>query len=569
MIEINNEGTYPCVEQLIENRVASRVHAKDATLYNFSPEAEECSAEFMGWTDLSSNPPTPISEIEKFAEEIRGSKIKHVVLLGQGGSTQAPMTLTKYNKMRGNKLDFRILDSDSPVRTRQIFATCPPEETLFIFSSKSGGTIEPRSQLAAIKDHYVPLLGKKMSHHLVAITDPGSPLENIAKTESWRHIFSGVPEVGGRFSAMSVFGLVPAALAGIDIRALVDAGAKTEKICSEDSTENPAIQLAAFLFDGFENGRDKFSFITPARGRVLGLWIEQLVAESLGKIGKGILPQVEANPLLLTRDPKDRSVVICKTALASKDAERDFDLAASYISPEIPTANCKVGTTEDLASQFVMWEYAVAMCGYLMQVSPFDQPDVASTKAAVLDILRDGIPDPNFVEEFTPRVPMGKVEVRQADCFSNCTTLRQTLHALFTSLEKGDYFALNAFVPFCGEGRREALSRIRLAVGRKLGNMSCIEVGPRYLHSTGQLQKGGVNDGVFLLISGNELDDIELPAMCEASSLGELAKAQAVGDMLTLASRGRRAVHLHLPDNSGITLQNLANIICNIMDDIA
>lgn len=213
-----------------------------------------------------------------------------------------------------------------------------------------------------------------------------------------------------------------------------------------------------------------------------------------------------------------------------------------------------------------MWEYAIAMCGYLMKVCPFDQPDVAATKSNVLEILQAGMPEPDFVEDFLGDIQMGEAEVRLAPCFKDQRTVRDALRALLASIKPGDYFALNAFLPFTGEGRREALESIRHGVAAKRGVVSCLEVGPRYLHSTGQLQKGGPNCGVFLVLSADELKDI--PLREEAESLGSLAKAQAVGDTVALTERDRRVVHLHLPDNSSVTLRLLAETIGELMEEL-
>lgn len=560
MITADMEKLYPSAKTLVKDHVASRVQAKDATLYDFSAEAENFAQNFMGWTDLASHPYNNIDEISDFADEMAAEGFESVVILGQGGSTQAPMTLTKYNKIDEHRMHVRVLDSDSPVRVREIFASCKPETTLFIMSSKSGGTIEPRMLLKAITDHYKPKLGDDFYNHMIAITDPGTKLEEIATEQGWRRIFYGLSTVGGRFSALSAFGLLPAALAGINIRKFMKHAAEAEKVCSEDAIDNPAINLAAFLYDNYLLGRDKFSFLTPKRGRVLGLWIEQLVAESLGKEGKGILPNIEIDTLLLTEDPGDRSVIMYETKTDLWDESRNFEMSLAYIDPNIPRQNYKIDSVEEVAEHFVMWEYATAMCGYLMEVCPFDQPDVQSTKTAVLEILADGIPEPDFVEEFVPGCVMGEIEVRVAPELGKCDTLFDALYTLFSSMQPADYFAMNCFLPFTGEGRREALEAIRHSAARHFNAVASLEVGPRYLHSTGQLQKGGPNEGVFLCISAGELKDISLPEGSEAPTLGTLAKAQAVGDMLTLASRGRRVVHLHLPDNSGVTLRMLSEV---------
>lgn len=565
MLTSDTEKLYPSAKTLVKECIASRIHAKDATVYDFSEDAQECAEQFMGWTDLASNPPYPLEKIQAFADEIIAAGLKTVVLIGQGGSTQAPMTITKYHKPDSSLVKFRTIDSDSPVRVRAMLAEIDPKTTLFIISSKSGGTIEPRLMLQAVRQALAEKMPEEeLVSHLVAITDPGSNLEKQAREEGWRAVFSGEPSVGGRFSALSVFGLLPAALVGIDLKSFVARGAEAERVCSEDAIDNPAIGLAAFLYDNYLAGRNKFSFLTQKRGRVLGLWIEQLVAESVGKQGEGILPNIEIDTLLLANDPGDRTVIMYQTRNDLWDERHNFEMSLSYINPTIPRANYKIDSVEDLPEHFVMWEYAIAMCGYLMKVCPFDQPDVAAAKAEVLEILREGHPEPDFVQDFFGDVNMGQAEVRLAPCFKDCTDIFGALRALLDSIQPGDYFALNAFLPFTGEGRREALEQIRHGVADRCGVASCLEVGPRYLHSTGQLQKGGPNSGVFLILSADELKDI--PLKQEAESLGTLAKAQAEGDLLTLASRGRRCIHLHLPDNSSVTIRALAAIIDSILD---
>ncbi len=568
MISGDMEKLYPSAKTLVKEHIASRIYHQDGSAFDFSDDAAACASSFMGWAQMGSHPQCDVRELMEFADAVVADGITHVVLLGQGGSTQAPMTITKYNKEDRNRVTFRTLDSDSPVRMRALFASCKARNTLFIVSSKSGGTIEPRMQLRAIRQHFEPELGDDFPKHLVAITDPDTELERLATEEGWRAIFRGEPTVGGRFSALSVFGLLPAALAGIHLDEFLAHACEAEKRCSEDAIDNPAINLAAFLFDNYCQGRNKFSFLTPKRGRVLGLWIEQLVAESLGKAGQGILPNIEVDTLLLTEDPGDRSVIMYQTATDLWDESRNFEMSLAYINPNIPRQNYRIKNVNELAEHFVMWEYAIAMCGYLMRVCPFDQPDVASTKAEVLRILSQGIPEPDYVETFTSDVDMGLVEVRQSHNLKARTHLRSTLYGLLDGIQPGDYFALNAFLPFTGEGRREALESIRHDVAEAFGVVSCLEVGPRYLHSTGQLQKGGPACGVFLLLSADELKDIQLPEGSQAPSLGSLAKAQAVGDALTLADRGRRMVHLHLPDNSAVTLRMLSSVIADVIGEV-
>ena len=555
---------YPSADTLVNEKVASRLRARDATVYDFDPHAQKEAEEFMGWVDLASNPPYPVSSIVEFAQEAIASGMRSVLLIGEGGSTQAPMTITKYNKEDSATVKFRVLDSDSPVRVRSIMTGLRPESTMVIVSSKSGTTVETRLMLKAVRAEMERVLPpEKVAKQLVAITDPGTELARMAIDEGWYALFLGEPSVGGRFSALSVFGLVPTALVGIDMKEFMEHAVHAERMCSEDSPENPAIRLAAFLYDNYQDGRDKFCFLAPKRGRVLGLWIEQLVAESLGKDGKGILPNIEIDPLVMTEDTGDRTAIMYKTKTDLWDERKNFEMSYSYMSPDIPRMEYSIENVCELAEHFVMWEYAIAMCGYLMQVCPFDQPDVSAAKNAVLDILKNGHSEPDFVQDSIGSLSMGQVEVRLSDALRGARSLEVALHALLDSVKPGDYFALNAFLPFAGEGRREALETIRHSVAAERGVASCLEIGPRYLHSTGQLQKGGPNNGVFLIVSAGELKDIPLEDAV-APSLAALAKAQAEGDLKVLNERGRRCMHVHLPDNSSIVLRQLGEVVHRI-----
>ena len=556
----------PTARELIAAKAASRLHAKDASLFDFSEEAQECAQEFMGWVDLASNPPYPIDAIQALADECVGHGVRTVLLLGQGGSSQAAMTLTKYNKVDSNRVIFKTLDSDSPVRLRQILSECNPQTTLVIVSSKSGSTIEPNEYLVAVRAEFGKVLSEEeLVKRLIAITDPDSSLAKQAYEENWRNVLYGEPSVGGRYSALSVFGLLPAALVGIRLDALMEEARIAEGMCSTDDLDNPAIQLATFLYDNYCNDRDKFSFLTPKRGRVLGLWIEQLVAESLGKDGKGILPNIEVDPLLLTKDPGDRGVIKYVTRNDSQDETVSFAKGLDYIDPAIPQLSYSVESAYDLVHHFIMWEYATAMCGYLMKVCPFDQPDVASAKKQVLDILAQGHPKPTFTQSSINGIKMGRFQVSVSECLMGHmhTRTRQMLERavqeLIASIQPGDFFSLLAFLPYTGEGRLEALEDIRNDVADKIGVPSCLEVGPRYLHSTGQLHKGGKNNGVFLILSADEMDDIKLDS--RAKSMGTLAKAQAAGDFITLSERGRRCLYINLPDNTGVTLRALEKVV--------
>ncbi len=478
------------------------------------------------------------------------------------------MTITKYHKPDSSLVRFRTLDSDSPVRVRGILSEIDPRTTLFIVSSKSGGTIEPRLALRAVRDALADQISdEEMVQHLVAITDPGSMLERQAREEGWAAVFSSAsPTVGGRFSAMSVFGLLPAALVGINLQEFMQHANEAERACSEDAIDNPAIGLASFLYDNYLQGRNKFSFLTQKRGRVLGLWIEQLVAESLGKDGQGILPNIEIDSLLLTNDPGDRSVIMYQTKTDLWDERKNFEMSLSYIDPTIRARELqdRLGGGAGRALRHVgVRRGHVRLPHEGVPIRPARR-GVGQGRGARHPARRPA--RAGLRAGLRRRRAHGRGGGAPSPCFKDCTDVRASLRALLVSIQPGDFFALNAFLPFTGEGRREALELIRHGVAEKRRVVSCLEVGPRYLHSTGQLQKGGPNDGVFLILSADELKDIPLSE--EAESLGSLAKAQASGDLVTLASRGRRCVHLHLPDNSGVTLRALAEVVCDILEEL-
>lgn len=581
MLNTDIEASCPSAKKLVKEQVASRISNRDATLFDFSEDSRVCAESYMGWADLATKPPFSIVDIQNFANKMVKQGLKTVVLIGQGGSTQAPMTITKYNKQDSNGVSFKTLDSVSPVRIRGILSSLEFETTLFIVSSKSGGTIEPRLILEAVRGEMrLKMDDKRIASRLVAITDPGTALEKQALEEGWLAVFQGEPSVGGRFSALSVFGLLPAAMVGLDLGKFIECAKDAEVKCSEDAIDNPAIVLASYLYDNYKNGRNKLSFYTPKRGRVLGLWIEQLVAESLGKDGTGIVPNIDIDTLSLIKDTHDRAAIVYLTKADTWDERNNFEMGLGYIDSTVPRRTYVIENVYELAEHFVMWEYATAMCGYLMEVCPFDQPDVASLKSQVLSILSDGMPEPDFVDEFLGNVHIGDIEVSLCDRLrekslpahdaqeKTGSALRFALKELLSTVSQGDFFATCAFLPFSGEGRREALEQIRWTIGSRLRVASCMEIGPRYLHSTGQLYKGGVNSGVFLVISADELKDIPLESGADAVSLGALAKAQAVGDLMVMSANDRRALHFHLPDNSAVTLKALANLVSEIVEEI-
>lgn len=545
-------------ECLITNNVPSRIHAKDATLYDFSDVALESARDYMGWTDLATKPPCPIDQIATFADEALAEGIDYVGLLGEGGSSQAPMTITKLSAAQHRNVRFSTLDSLSPVYVRQILHGVDYAHSLFIVSSKSGGTIETLSLYKVIWDDVVRELGEEEAgRHFVAITDPGSELETLARERGFRGVFLGEPSVGGRFSALSVFGLVPAALCGLDIHEIVSRAAEMERLCSTDGPTNPAVQLADFLARNLSHESAWcFTYISPQPGRVFGLWMEQLIAESLGKDGKGVVPHIEIDVNLLNHHQPKHPVIVYHT-----NPDSTFDREASMLSPQVAQRSYVLEDPMDIGRHFVLWEYATAMLGWLMKVPPFNQPNVQEAKTNTKHVLAGRLPDR------TRRLEEPWVVAAYSDSFAETTGIADptqmhsvdvVIDAFMSLVESHNWVSVNAFLPFTGE-RRGPMEVIRHTLARHLEVPVSLEIGPRYLHSTGQLQKGGANNGLFLILSGNEVGDMAVPG--ESYCLGELEVAQSKGDLETLSGKGRYALHLHLVDTDADTLWRLAHAV--------
>ena len=558
---------------LIENAIPSRLANGDETIFDYSPEIMEAAKTRMGWTRLASAPPKDPSEIAIIAQQARGEKLDAVVLIGQGGSTQAAQTITKLRSLEvEDSLHFRTMDSLSPVYVNHILGSSDPNHTLYVVSSKSGSTLEP-TLLSHVAWKYVCAhTGKERAgSRFIAVTDPDSELEQVARKNGWRAILHGEPGVGGRYSALSVFGLLPMATIGVDVEKVLEDAIPMEQLCGSDTKDNPAVWLASFLYENLKSGRDKFSLLMPPANQVFGLWVEQLVAESLGKNGKGILPNVEVDAGILSDPHTDRCAILC-----NMNNNQAFEHARTCLHPDIPVFRLDIPDSTAMTQYFLIWEYAVALCGWLMKINPFDQPDVESTKIATKQILfehtddfevpKDPIGRPAYAEfkldncNYADRVYVSSTLMDKLRNREVKMDVSHAMRVLFRSIEEGDYFSFNAFLPFRGIGRRETLERVRHRVADRLKTCSCLEIGPRYLHSTGQLHKGGPNNGVFLVVSSVEPYDIKIPH--QKFTLGDVEAAQALGDFAALASRGRRAIYVHLRDNDSEYLAKLADDAC-------
>lgn len=561
----------PASDRLIMRKAASRIAAADSTLYDFSKEVVEFAGRFMGWTSLASNPPFDPAEINAFARGLREEGLDDVVLIGQGGSTQASMTMAALLRNAGRlEVRFHTMDVLVPQRVREVLDSVDPSRTIFIVSSKSGSTIEPTMVFKCVWEDVCHRIGEEAAgRRFVAITDPGSKLEAMAAELGFLKTFPGLPNVGGRFSALSVFGLVPFALMGVDVEALLEECAKTQEACSLDSLDNPAIRLAAFIKECHMRDRDKIVFHFSDSCLALGMWLEQLVAESLGKLGRGVLPSTERDMGLACRSAGDRCVIVYTMAMDEEGPAGQSRGRIESIPADVPSLGLVIDDPLDVASHFILWEYAVAMMASLIGINAFDQPNVESTKVAVRLFLYgpDGNDSPaprldpgdflaSVSDDFVAGFEMSRVLSRDA---AQPKDLDDVLGVFFASMRKDDYFSLNAFLQADEGEEHEILEGIRRSVAETSGCVSCFEVGPRYLHSIGQFQKGAQNKGLILIVSADSEGDLPIPG--EGFALGELLATQARGDFVALDDSNRRAVHVHLKDAGPQTLRALAEIV--------
>ncbi len=484
--------------------VLPRVLDRDHTVFQDDPTEV---ADRLGWLDLPADFRPRVAEIEDVVEDVVRAGLSYAVVIGMGGSSLFPEVMSNTFGPRDDRLEVVVLDSTDPRAVRRVERELPLEETLFIVSSKSGSTIETRSHL----DHFWARMEQAVSRagkHFVAITDPGSELEGLARERQFRHVFLNPPDVGGRFSALSYFGLVPAALLGVDVDELLDRALDMRAMSeANDPAKNPSVGLAAVLAAAAEVGRDKLTLLFPPAIRSFGDWIEQLVAESTGKHGKGILPVVGER----VHDPDaygDDRLFVAYGNVGGLDA---------LVQAGHPVLELPFGDRHDLGGEVYRWELATALVGVALDINPFDQPDVQAAKVAAGQVLDGGVPD---IEEVDPAV-------------------------VLDSVAPGDFVAITAFVYPMGSVV-EDLERVAAAIRGRNRVATTVGIGPRYLHSTGQLHKGKPQQAVVLQVVGDDPDDVEIPG--RTYTFGQLKQAQAAGDYAALRDAGARVARVSIGD---------------------
>ncbi len=516
------------------NKIA-RLWSKDASLWTGADESK-----WLGWLDIVEAQLQNSRGFAQFAEEVREREFTDVLLLGMGGSSLCPeVHALSFGKEDGFPT-LHVLDSTDPAQLLAAEHSVNLARTLFIVSSKSGSTLEPN----IFKQYFFERAGRDASR-FVAITDPGSKLQQVAERDGFWRIFHGVPGIGGRYSALSDFGMIPAAAMGVDVPMLAGLAQVTVQACSPSHAidQNPGVLLGALLGTLGLSGHDKVTLIASPGIRDLGAWLEQLLAESTGKIGKGLIP-VDREPLGAPSVYGSDRVFIYERLENDPDPEQDRAVAALEAAGH-PVVRLSVPDVYHLGAEFFRWEIATAVAGSILGINPFDQPDVEAAKVEAKKLT-------SAFEE-TGSLPPEKDVVRIGDA-----DLTERLRAHLNTIRAGDYFALLAYIER-NQAHESALQGIRRRVRDTRKPATCLGFGPRFLHSTGQAYKGGPNTGVFLQITCDDAKDVPVPG--QKYTFGVVKAAQAQGDLAVLRERGRRTLHVHLGSDVGAGLAQLASAV--------
>ena len=522
-----------------------RLWAGDATLWTGKDEPD-----WLGWLTIVGEERARLDQLRAFAEEVRAAGFRHVLLLGMGGSSLGPEVLAQTFGRQVNAPELLVLDSTDPAQIREFESRIDPARTLFIVSSKSGGTLEPNVLKQYFFERVRQAVGQEQAgRHFIAITDPGSSMQQVAERDRFRHVFFGKPSIGGRYSVLSDFGMVPAAAMGLDLPRFLEATSAMVRSCcaSAPPAQNPGVVLGAIMGTLGRRGRDKVTIVASPAIAGLGAWLEQLLAESTGKQGKGLIP-VDGEPLGPPEVYGDDRLFAYLRLNEDVDGGQDQAVAALEAAGQ-PVVRIDIADRYQIGQEFFRWEIATAVAGSIIGINPFDQPDVEASKVRTRELTsvyeRDGA-----LPEETP--------VFEGDGFklfadpANARTLRTAgepgavasyLKRHLDRLGPGDYCTLLAYVAR-NEGHHEQLQAIRRLIRDRKRVATCLGFGPRFLHSTGQAYKGGPNSGVFLQITCDDEVDLEVPG--QKYSFGIVKAAQARGDFEVLAERGRRALRTHL-----------------------
>ena len=540
------------------NSKVDRFWKKDPTLW--TQDGEE---KWMGWIDIVERQQHELGNLAELGADVETGGFKSVLLLGMGGSSLCPEVLAITFGQQDGFPALHIVDSTDPAYVKAALDKVKLAETLVVVASKSGSTLEPNILKQYFFDQMKFAVGDDQAgSHFIAITDPGSKMEQVAKTDAFRYIFYGDPQIGGRYSALSNFGVVAATAAGLHIGQLLDEAGKAVAAAKLAPAENLGVQLGLLLGSAANTGRDKITIFTSPELHDLGAWLEQLIAESTGKLGKGITPvdrEEIGPPSVYGSDRIFAYVKLTGTTDASLDAKVAALAAAGH-----PVVLIEIDNLYEIFGQFFTWEIATAVAGSVMGINPFNQPDVESAKIETR-ALTDEYEKTGRLKERLPVLTDSGVGIYATESYvatlkaaAPAWTLVGALKAHLGQLHSGDYFATLAFLPMFPQ-HEAAIQVFRHKVRDAKKVATCLGFGPRFLHSTGQDYKGGPNTGVFLQITADHAIDVDIPG--QRYSFGVVIDAQAAGDLAVLESRGRRALRVHLGADIAAGLKTISDAI--------
>jgi transaldolase/glucose-6-phosphate isomerase len=536
------------LELLDRARFVARLWSRDDALWGDDPARRAVAANRLGWLDSPARMRGEVAALRAFAREVAADGFTHAVLLGMGGSSLAPEMLRLTYGVAPGALELTVLDNTSPAAVRAVSAAHDPKRTLFVVSSKSGGTLE----VASFERHFFEwtrAARPEAGRAFVAVTDPGTPLERLAAERGYRRVFAGIPDIGGRYSALSPFGLVPGALIGLDLDALLDAARDEARASGPEApaTANPAVRLGAALGELALAGADKLTLVLGPEIAALGSWIEQLVAESTGKEGRGIVPVADealGPPSVYGNDRVFVSVSVGAPPPATTAALAALEAAGH------PVLRWTLASALALGGECLRWEIATATAGAVIDVDPFDEPNVTEAKQASRAVLDEYLAAGRFPEAYLLASAAG-LEIEAPTSVADALEHRVSDPAdpaawaasLISMARPGDYFALCAYLHRT-PARHARLERLRTALRDPSRLATTLGYGPRFLHSTGQLHKGGPNSGIFMQLTADEGEELAIPG--ERYGFGALRRAQAAGDYEVLERRRRRVMRVHL-----------------------
>jgi len=529
-------------------RAVKGLFSHDPATWSSDAAVRQKIGQRLGWLDAPRGMVDAIPRLTRFADDVTRDGFTQVVLLGMGGSSLAPEVLRTVVGAAPGRPAFAMLDSTDPAAIAAVSGSV--DRTLFVLASKSGTTIEPNSLAAYFHEQLAKHGVTSPPSHFVAITDPGTELAARAASERFRDLFINPADIGGRYSALSLFGLVPAALMGQPLEALIDSGIAMADACggTQDVMANPGASLGLAMAAAAKDGRDKLTLLLPPALEPFGLWVEQLVAESTGKEGVGVVPIAgEAPPANAAGFSSDRLFVYVRDGQRGDARER---IVKELIAADAPVVTIDLPERAALGGEFMRWEVATAVAGALLAINPFDEPNVQQAKDATRELLKAHQTTGQFPQRPAGRTLAGNVSWTLSTAAEQRLSAKDPVDFLKT-LAAGDYLALLAYLG-PDPAMFERIATFRSAVRDRTRNASMFGYGPRYLHSTGQLHKGGPNTGVFVLITATPARDLDVPG--QPFSFGTLELAQALGDFASLDRTGRRALHVHMPSPNATSL---------------